>query len=342
MVKLRFIMGIAFIAVPAVFFAGCRDRDSGDDAPPTQASTEPTAVASEPPGANPSAATPSATAIAQAAPLETGTSHGTLTHDGSERTYRLFVPSDATAGSKMALVVALHGGFGSGDQLADNSQFEKTAQAEGFIVVFPDGTGRTWNAGNCCGGSARDDVDDVGFLAALIDRLKATLPVDPERVFMTGHSNGAMMTFRFACERADRVVAVAPVAGSLEIPACSPHGPVDLLAIHGDSDKNHPIEGGEGTRSIANVAFVSMADSMRLWTAVVGCTGSPETKTEGALTTTAWSGCAGGATAALVVIAGADHPWPGGKMPARTTALQGTPSQELDATRAVWEFFESR
>lgn len=265
-----------------------------------------------------------------------------LKFGGEERTYRLFVPKSASPDSELALVVALHGGLGSGDQFADNSQLEKLAESEGFIVVFPDGEGRTWNAGNCCGESARDKVDDVGFLEALIDELKATLPVDAERVFMTGHSNGAMMTFRFACERADQVVAIAPVAGSLEIPGCSPSAPVDLLAIHGDSDKNHPLEGGEGSRSIANVAFVSMAETMRLWTSGFGCSGSPVTKTEGALTTTAWDTCRGGATASLVVIAGADHPWPGGKMPERTTSVQGVPTQELDASKAIWAFFEAR
>ena len=336
--KLHTLVGIALIAIPFVFAsAACRDRVAGGDQSgiPSNATATPDATVAE---GTPVATTPTQRALV----ITTGATHGTIKHGGMERTYRLYVPTSATAASSMALVVGLHGGFGWGDQFADNSRFEQLAESEGFIVVFPDGTGRTWNAGNCCGGGVRDKVDDVGFLAALIDHLSATLPVEPGRVFMTGHSNGAMMTFRFACERADKVIAVAPVAGSLEVPGCSPSGPVDLLAIHGDSDKNHPIEGGEGTRSIANVAFVSMADSMRLWTAGFGCTGSPEAKTEGALTATAWKTCAGGATAELVVIAGADHLWPGGKMPERTTSVQGVPSRELDATKAIWAFFESR
>jgi polyhydroxybutyrate depolymerase len=241
------------------------------------------------------------------------------------------------------MVVALHGGLGSADQFADNSRFEDLAEAEGFIVVFPDGVDRTWNAGACCGPAVRKGIDDVGFLAALIEHLGGTLPVNRERVFVTGHSNGAMMTFRFACERSDVVAAAAPVAGSLEIPVCSPPGRgVDLFVIHGDSDRNHPLEGGEGTRSISGVSYVSMENSLRRWTTGFGCTGAPSTTVEGALTTTTWSGCSGGTTASLVVIAGADHPWPGGKAPARTTSLQGVASQELDATRAVWEFFASR
>jgi polyhydroxybutyrate depolymerase len=242
----------------------------------------------------------------------------------------------------VALVVALHGGLGTDDQFAENSRFEDLAEAEGFVVVFPNGVDRTWNAGACCCGAVRKDIDDTGFLAALIEHLAVTLPVDRDRVFMTGHSNGAMMTFRFACERSDLVAAVAPVAGSLEIPECRPGSGVDLLAIHGDSDRNHPLEGGQGTRSISQVEYVSMAESMERWTSASACQAPPSRAVEGALTTATWDGCSGGTAASLVVIAGADHPWPGGVMPARTSPLQGVPSQELDASRAVWEFFAAR
>ncbi len=287
-------------------------------------------------------ATPAATPTSRPLRVETGTTTGAIRHGGLERSYRLYVPTGATADSNLVLVVALHGGLGSGDQFAENSRFEALAESEGFAVVFPDGVDRTWNAGACCGPAVRKDIDDVGFLAALIEHLGATLPVNRERVFVTGHSNGAMMAFRFVCERSEMVAAAAPVAGSLEIPVCAPATGVELLAIHGDSDRNHPIEGGAGTRSISGVSYVSMDESLRRWISGLDCDAQPATRTEGAITTTTWSECHDGTTASLVVIAGADHPWPGGQMPAQTTALQGVPSQELDATRAVWEFFESR
>ncbi len=340
--RLHFLVGVALAVAPIVFLAGCRDR--GSEAEPAPASPSVAADSPSPVGGGtPSTdSNPAATSTPRPLQFETGTTRGTIRHDGLERSYRLYVPTQAGEGSNLALVVALHGGLGSGDQLAETSRFEDLAEAEGFVIAFPDGVDRTWNAGACCGGAARKDIDDVGFLAALIEHLAATLPVNRERVFITGHSNGAMMTFRFACQRSEMVAAAAPVAGSLEIPVCTPATGVDLLTIHGDSDRNHPIEGGQGTRSISGVSYVSMEESMRRWTTGFGCTSAPSTTVEGALTTTTWSGCAGGTTASLVVIAGADHPWPGGKMPARTTSLQGTPSQELDATRAVWEFFESR
>lgn len=342
--KLHFLVGVALVAAPITFFTGCRDRDGGADPVSSPVGT-PVSAAGTPAGERGSPVpeiSPASTATRSPLQFRTGTTTGTIRHDGLERSYRLYVPSGAKADADLAMVVALHGGLGSADQFADNSQFEGLAEDSGFVVVFPNGVDRTWNAGACCGPAARKGIDDVGFLAALIEHLGATLPVNRERVLVTGHSNGAMMAFRFACERSDVVAAAAPVAGSLEIPVCSPARGVDLLAIHGDSDRNHPLEGGEGTRSISGVSYVSMEESMRRWTKGLGCTGAPSTTVEGALTTTTWSGCAGGTTASLVVIAGADHPWPGGEMPARTTALQGVASQELDATRAVWEFFASR
>ncbi|MGE0597894.1 MAG: PHB depolymerase family esterase [Dehalococcoidia bacterium] len=304
------------------------DRSPTAEAPAT--TTIATTVAASP---NPSAPAKTATSITH------GVSHGTIEFAGIERSYRLFVPSGVEATEPAPLVVALHGGLGSGDQFAGASNFETLAESEGFIVVFPDGLDRTWNAGTCCGQSVRKNTDDVGFLANLIDQLEATLPVDPERVFMTGHSNGAMMAFRFGCERADMVKAIAPVAGSIEIPSCQPSRGVSLIAIHGDADQNHPIDGGEGPRSIAGVSYRSMHDTLDMWTAAMNCESEPDHRTAGALTSTVWVDCRDNTRATYMVIAGADHPWPGGV--AGSPALSGTPSQALDATLAVWSFFKT-
>jgi len=307
----------------AVFGMGCRDKSGAD---PTPSLAEPSATAA--------ALERNSPAVAPAA----GVTHGTLRHDDAERTYRLFVPSGVAPGELMPLVVGLHGGLGWGDQFAANSRFEATAQAEGFIAVFPDGQNRTWNGGNCCGAAARNDVDDVGFLAELIDDLAGRLPIDRDRVFVTGHSNGGIMAFRFACERPALVKAIAPVAGSLEIKSCPAPAGTSLLAIHGDSDRSHPIEGGQGPRSIAGVDFVSMEDSMAMWTKAMGCEATPEHRTTGAITSTAWTQCKDGSRASYLVVAGADHPWPGGT---GGVASGVDASTALDATAAIWAFFES-
>ncbi len=318
------------IAVPAVAIlvavglvalgAACRERS--EPAPPSTNSPAPPAAGTSRPA------------------VATGTSHESLVHDGLTRTYRLFVPPQAGSANPegLPLVVALHGGLGTGDQFAETSAFEDLAKREGFVVVFPDGVDRTWNGGRCCGPAVATRVDDTGFLASLIGSLSAALPIDPARVFMTGHSNGAIMAFRFGCERANLVKAIAPVAGSVETPECRPSRGVSLLAIHGDADQNHPIGGGTGARSVAGIPFTSMDDSLRTWTRAMACAAGPARTISGPLTTTDWKTCRDGVAARFVIIAGADHPWPG-SADRRASQLQGIPSQALDATATVWAFF---
>ncbi|MFN8506884.1 MAG: PHB depolymerase family esterase [Dehalococcoidia bacterium] len=303
----------------------------GDHAasPASPAPTEsPTAVAASP--------SPAALVSPTAAPLARGVSTRTFRHGGLERSYRLYLPAAASRpGASLPLVVALHGGLGAPDQFAATSRLEMLAESEGFIAVFPAGIERTWNGGNCCRPASALRVDDTGFLAALIESLQATLPVDAKRVLVTGHSNGAIMAFRLACERPDVVDAVVAVAGSLEIDRCQPSVPVPLLDIHGDADRNHPLAGGQGDRSVANVDFRSTADTMAMWTAALGCAATPTSAAAGPLTTTSWIGCRGGVRTELVVIAGADHPWPGS---VGRSAAGGEPSQALDASRAAYQF----
>ena len=200
-----------------------------------------------------------------------GESRGSLEIDGRERTWRLYVPRSLPPTGEVPLVIGLHGGFGSGEQFAADAYFGAQAERGGFIAVYPDGISRgrlievrTWNAGNCCGEAADQNVDDVAFIEALIDRLHTALPLDADRVYITGHSNGAMMGYRLACELSDRIAAIAVVAGSLEAP-CSPSEPVSILSIHGDADEHHPLEGGTGPRSVTPTRYNSVANSIASW-----------------------------------------------------------------------------
>ena len=166
------------------------------------------------------------------------------------------MPASLPAGEAVPLVIGLHGGIGSGVQFADNSRFDKLAEANGFLVVYPDGVGtglggddlRTWNAGACCGSAARQDVDDVAFLSALIDELAGRYRIDADRTYALGHSNGAMMSYRLACELSDKIVAIGMVSGSRTLDACEPSQPVSVIQVHGTGDQNVPIEGGTAAR----------------------------------------------------------------------------------------------
>lgn len=325
---------IIILALAIALTACRRNRDDGDD--PTPAPTPAaTATAAPTPTTTTPALTPTPAPAQPTIPAaEPGATTGSMTFDGIERTWRLYVPNSLPADERVPLVVGLHGGLGSGEQFARNSGFDDEAEAGAFIAVYPDGVGATWNGGRCCGLAAATDVDDVGFIAALIDQVEADYPVDPARVYATGHSNGAIMSFRLACELSGRIAAIAVVAGSLETGDCSPSRPVSVLLIHGDADLNHPLEGGQGPNSIANVDFTSVADTMETIRAAMSCEAATTSAEDGGVTTTTWSACPSGADVQLKVIAGASHAWPG----STGISISGPPSQLLDATSTIWSF----
>jgi polyhydroxybutyrate depolymerase len=266
--------------------------------------------------------------------------HETLAVGGRQRTYRFYVPARLPDGP-VPLLVGLHGGTGWGDQFAAATGVEGWAEANGFIVVHPDGVpvGRTrggvWNGGVCCGVAAREGVDDVAFIAALLDRLAQEHDIDESRIFAFGHSNGGIMSYRLACELGDRIAAVGVVAGTLGVDACDPAQPVSVLHIHGTADENLPITGGIGARSVAGVDFPSPVDGFGRVAGAVGCP-DPETATDGDVTTAIRAPCEGGATATFVTIAGAQHPWPG--TTARTAPGAGQPYAGYDATAEIVAF----
>ena len=183
--------------------------------------------------------------------------------DGERRVW-LALPSE-TAPRPWPIVLAFHGGGGDAVQFAASSRLGEAGVARGMLVVFPEGTSllgfRTWNGGGgCCGAAARKEVDDVAFTGELLDTLAARFEVDSGRVLATGMSNGAVMSFRLGVELSERILAIAPVAGSCMVDGL-PARPVSVLAIHGALDENVPVAGGVGN-GLAEVTWRSQADSL--------------------------------------------------------------------------------
>ncbi len=269
------------------------------------------------------------------------------TPDGRRRSYHLYVPSGA-GDEPMPLLIALHGGLGSGTQFREDSGFDRLAEANGFLVVFPDGIpivegrdNRVWNGGGCCGPAAenRQDVDDVGFIAAVIDEIEATYPVDTSRIYAAGHSNGGIMSYRLACELSGRIAAVAFQSGTLEIPDCPMTESVSLLSLHGLADTNIPIDGGKGS-GVANYAFASPRESVETIAALDGCTGRVPVvdPTNPDISGTRWTGCDGDTTVEMILVEGANHAWMGHRGSEFTRRMIGEPYPDLDASVALWSF----
>ena len=216
------------------------------------------------------------------------------------------------------------------------------ADRENFITVYPNGTGmiRTWNGGGCCGAGVRNDVDDVGFVAALLDQLEADLCIDRRKVFASGMSNGGIMSHRLACDLSERIAAVAPVAGTDMTLSCTPTKPVPMMQIHGTEDGHVPWEGGEGC-GIAGVPFTSIPDTMEGWRTRNGCQNSLSPYfEEGNGTCEVYDGCEN-ARVVLCFIEGGGHSWPGGAPAAGVIDCpsNGPQSQTFSASEAAWRFF---
>ena len=271
-----------------------------------------------------------------------GKSRGALTIDGQQRTYLLYRPT--TAPRNAPLVVVLHGAVGTGRQAEQAYGWDAEADKGGFLVAYPDGMNRTWNASpDCCGAAARDDVDDIAF----ITRLVAAVPTaDPRRIYATGISNGAMLTYRLACET-DIFAAIAPVAGTM-INDCPAPKPTSILHIHGDKDPTIPYAGGPGRRSNDGTGRLpaksdgpAVPDLIDTWRKTADCT-PPTTKKSGTVTTSTAT-CPDGRAVDLITIAGAGHQWPGSRPAPVAERLfhLDPPSDALAATPAIWQFFNA-
>lgn len=295
---------------------------------------------------------PYAGTLAAGVPQGNATPAQLRTADGRTRDYRVYVPTSVRNGARVPLLIALHGGMGSSAQFETNSGFDGLAESNGFIVAYPDGIAalpngsgpQTWNGGYCCGRAARINVDDVAFVRALITTLEGQFAIDPARVYATGHSNGAILAYRLACELSDRIVAVGLQAGSLGVESCNGARPVSLFHLHGSADTNHPIDGGSGS-GVAGVNFRSARGSVE---AIVAHDGCPTTATPGVdpanpdVTALSWSTCRDNTAVRYVVVAGASHAWMGHPATSRAAAQYvGEPYANFDASRAIWSFLAS-
>ena len=284
------------------------------------------------------AAGPTTATSAQSAPTE---ERRTLEVDGVERGYLVFLPPSYRPEHPAPLVLVFHGGGGRATGIAPHTGFSLLAEREGFVAVYPDGLGRRWNDGR--GFAAAHD--DVGFVRALLDTLGRTLTLDPRRIYATGISNGAVFSYRLACDLPGVFAAVAPVAGAMPVdlaPSCVHPEPVSVLAMQGTADPLMPYTGGGGGRRRGRV--LSAARSVAFWAAAAGCDESPVTTAEPDVTPadgtqvrrTTFTGCRDGRSVELYTIEGGGHTWPGGPP---VSGSVGRVSRDVDATTLIWAFF---
>lgn len=247
---------------------------------------------------------------------------------GETRNFQLYRPDGADG--TPAVVVVLHPLGGNARQAERSYGWNEVADAEGFLVVYPDGRDSSWNAGGgCCGTAAEEDVDDVGFLTVLIETLLEDEDVDPNRVYVTGMSNGGMLSYALACDT-DSVAAIAPVAATM-LPDCPNPAPVSVLHVHGTADRVVHFDGGLASDA-GEVDTPSVSAVVEHWRTVGDCT-APTGTTVGTVQHSTAS-CAEGREVHLTTVGGLGHEWPGSDQEAGAAS-------PFDATEAIWRFFEA-
>lgn len=246
--------------------------------------------------------------------------------NGRERKYLIHIPSDYSNSEPAPLVLALHGGGGSARSFKQKTSFDRVAENENFIIVYPDGTGRnkyflhTWNTGLNPNYANKQEINDVNFLTQLINYLKQAYTINDSEIYMTGHSNGAKMTYRFAAEHPEILAGIAPVSGSIgirkdkdgpPITIPDPSSPLSVIHIHGKKDEYVPYNGGKGKSILGTRYDLSANASVSFWIENNNCSTTPEIEKSknGSIQLERYKEGENHTTVTLITLKNAGHSW---------------------------------
>ena len=268
---------------------------------------------------------------------------GTIVSSGQNREYLLYVPRSYDRAKPTSLVITMHGALLGPAAQMGISQWNRVADKQGFIVVYP--SGMTSGVGLANGVLPIWPMEpqavlkaDVRFISDLIDRLEATYNIDPARIYVNGFSNGGGMAFALSCTLSSRIAAVGTVAAAQSLPwsSCTDSRPVPMITFHGTADRFMPYSGGSSP--IAPGTFPSVSTWTANWARRNRCGPNPvESVVAADVTRLEYTNCADDAAVVLYTIRGGGHTWPGGEpMP---ESIAGSTSSGIDATGQMWAFF---
>jgi poly(3-hydroxybutyrate) depolymerase len=259
---------------------------------------------------------------------------------------RAVIVNAPTDGTKRPVVIALHGGQGSAEIMRANSGFDPVAKAKGFMVVYGEGTDfggkrHAWNTGFLLRRQVRD-ADDIAYLDTLIDKLIQEHDADATRIYLTGGSNGGMMTFVYAVARPERLAAVAPVVASMFTFDKKPAVHLPILIINGAKDEEVPLEGGMSLNPLVSRAqeapFKPLNDVVQFWVEVNRSQKTGQVENTGTVTTTTYVRTSDGAATEFVVDSAGAHGWPG----SRARRQDSIPISSFSGAERVWQFFQDK
>ena len=261
-----------------------------------------------------------------------------LTSSGEERTYQIYVPKSYNPKTPTPLVITLHGYSSNPSDAIYSSRWNRLADTEGLIAVYPLGTGSPtyWHIFDFAYGG-RSFQTEVQFFSDLIDQLEENYNIDPARIYVNGISMGGGMSYVLGCSLSERIAAIGSVSGAYSFPMadCHPQKSVPFIAFHGTEDAIVPYEGA--VNNSYGLTYPPVPDFIQAYADQNQCLETIYTPQEGEISSVRYTDCTQNADVVFYTIIGGGHTWPG-DTPAATPTL-GYTTQQIDATRLMWEFF---
>ena len=267
----------------------------------------------------------------------------TLMIFGRNRFFKVHLPLGYTVQKEYPVVFVFHGGGGNPDNIEKTTDFSAKADKEGFIVVYPYGTGSfpkkllTWNTWDCCGYADKKNIDDVSFIKKVLEIIKTKYSVNQNMIFATGLSNGGMMCYLLACEMPDQFAAVAPVAATMfDENQCTANSEISMIIFNSIDDKHIPYEGGIGDESIVKVEKMPVEKVVNFWVNKFNCVLLNKTEVSSYNKIDYMN--KKGTEIIFYKMMGGGHSWPGGE---RGRLFADKPVKDVSATDLIWEFFKN-
>lgn len=274
-----------------------------------------------------------------------------VTIDHLDRSYIVHVPPQFDDQHEVPAVIMLHGSGGSAEEAESYTGFDDESDREGFIVAYPNATlpfpnrasarytnPALWHERCGLGDLASRSRADVDFISAVIDELERDYSADPDRIYVTGFSNGASMTFSLGVNLSDRLAAIAPVSGQFPDKQGSLSYPLPLLFIVGDEDPIHPFEGDELPLTGPDIETPTMKTLLH-WRQMLECKERKMNLVSEGVTQLRFNDCTRGGEIVAYTVEGLGHIWPGA--PNTLTRWLGHSSCKLMATQVIWQFFKT-
>lgn len=272
--------------------------------------------------------------------------------DGLTWSYHLHVPRQANSGGA-PLVVVFHGAGGNGRDYLTKNGWVALSDKEGFVVVAPDGlpalprlqanfrmNPRLWNSGQLNPQSPRAKINDLEFVKALLDDVAYRSSIDKNRIYATGHSNGAGMTFKLGAELSNLFAGIATVMGLNHSEGAHPTKALPTLMLVGTQDPLNPMKGGERQLPWGRGSVPPISQGIQAWAQSLNCTTPAiQQRDDDQVRVESFNPCRDGANFTIWYLKGQGHAWPGGQDSGLPESVMGPNTSRVNATALIWQFF---